>query len=75
MNKTILFSGGGTAGHVMINMVLIPKLWKKDGELSILDLKMELKNYWLQNVKYNSIFNGKLGDIGIGRTLKILLKL
>ncbi len=25
MSKTILFTGGGTAGHVMINIVLIPK--------------------------------------------------
>ena len=45
MNKKILFTGGGTAGHVMINIVLIPKFMEKDGELSILDLKMELKNY------------------------------
>ncbi|MFP3394219.1 glycosyltransferase, partial [Brevibacillus sp. SIMBA_076] len=29
MNKTILFTGGGTAGHVMINMVLIPKFMEK----------------------------------------------
>ena len=31
MNKKILFTGGGTAGHVMINIVLILNLWKKDG--------------------------------------------
>ena len=39
------FTGGGTAGHVMINIVLIPKFIEKGWRVSILDPKMELKNH------------------------------
>lgn len=45
MSKTILFTGGGTAGHVMINIVLIPKFIEKGWRVEYIDPKMELKNH------------------------------
>lgn len=39
------FTGGGTAGHVMINIVLIPKFIEKGWRVEYIDPKMELKNH------------------------------
>ncbi len=75
MNKKILFTGGGTAGHVMINMVLIPKFMEKGWGVEYIGSQNGIEKLLVQNVKYNSISTGSFGDIGIGRTLKILLKL
>lgn len=33
MNKRIIFTGGGSAGHVTVNLILIPKLIKLGWEV------------------------------------------
>ncbi|AJH20142.1 MULTISPECIES: undecaprenyldiphospho-muramoylpentapeptide beta-N-acetylglucosaminyltransferase [Bacillus] len=60
MNKTILFTGGGTAGHVMINMVLIPKFIEKGWGVEYIGSQNGIEKLLVQNVKYNSISTGKL---------------
>ncbi|PEM48205.1 undecaprenyldiphospho-muramoylpentapeptide beta-N-acetylglucosaminyltransferase [Bacillus wiedmannii] len=60
MNKKILFTGGGTAGHVMINMVLIPKFMGKGWGIEYIGSQNGIEKLLVQNVKYNSISTGKL---------------
>jgi len=60
MNKKILFTGGGTAGHVMINMVLIPKFMEKGWGIEYIGSQNGIEKLLVQNVKYNSISTGKL---------------
>jgi UDP-N-acetylglucosamine--N-acetylmuramyl-(pentapeptide) pyrophosphoryl-undecaprenol N-acetylglucosamine transferase len=60
MNKKILFTGGGTAGHVMINMVLIPKFMEKGWGVEYIGSQNGIEKLLVQNVKYNSISAGKL---------------
>ncbi|WP_368905425.1 undecaprenyldiphospho-muramoylpentapeptide beta-N-acetylglucosaminyltransferase [Bacillus wiedmannii] len=60
MNKKILFTGGGTAGHVMINMVLIPKFMEKGWGVEYIGSQNGIEKLLVQNVKYNSISTGKL---------------
>ncbi|TKH18782.1 undecaprenyldiphospho-muramoylpentapeptide beta-N-acetylglucosaminyltransferase [Bacillus wiedmannii] len=60
MNKRILFTGGGTAGHVMINMVLIPKFMEKGWGVEYIGSQNGIEKLLVQNVKYNSISTGKL---------------
>ncbi|MGN5650254.1 undecaprenyldiphospho-muramoylpentapeptide beta-N-acetylglucosaminyltransferase [Bacillus sp. Brlt_9] len=60
MNKKILFTGGGTAGHVMINMVLIPKFIEKGWGVEYIGSQNGIEKLLVQNVKYNSISTGKL---------------
>ncbi|HFK1763332.1 UDP-N-acetylglucosamine--N-acetylmuramyl-(pentapeptide) pyrophosphoryl-undecaprenol N-acetylglucosamine transferase [Bacillus wiedmannii] len=59
MNKKILFTGGGTAGHVMINMVLIPKFMEKGWGVEYIGSQNGIEKLLVQNVKYNSISTGK----------------
>ena len=42
--KKILFTGGGTAGHVTANIALIPRFLGTDGPLSISGPRMVLKS-------------------------------
>ncbi|PEJ49413.1 undecaprenyldiphospho-muramoylpentapeptide beta-N-acetylglucosaminyltransferase [Bacillus wiedmannii] len=60
MNKKILFTGGGTAGHVMINMVLITKFMEKGWGIEYIGSQNGIEKLLVQNVKYNSISTGKL---------------
>ncbi|MES5893040.1 MULTISPECIES: undecaprenyldiphospho-muramoylpentapeptide beta-N-acetylglucosaminyltransferase [Bacillus cereus group] len=60
MSKTILFTGGGTAGHVMINIVLIPKFIEKGWRVEYTGSQNGIEKLLVQNVKYNSISTGKL---------------
>ncbi|MEC3134082.1 undecaprenyldiphospho-muramoylpentapeptide beta-N-acetylglucosaminyltransferase [Bacillus cereus] len=60
MSKTILFTGGGTAGHVMINIVLIPKFIEKGWRVEYIGSKNGIEKSLVQNVKYNSVSTGKL---------------
>ncbi|MCC2439215.1 undecaprenyldiphospho-muramoylpentapeptide beta-N-acetylglucosaminyltransferase [Bacillus paranthracis] len=61
MNKKILFTGGGTAGHVMINIVLIPKFMEKGGGVEYIGSQNGIEKLLVQNVKYNIVSTGKLG--------------
>lgn len=62
-NKTILFTGGGTAGHVMVNLALIPYFqqhgWKIHYIGSIDGIERQLIQE-LQEVTYHPISTGKL---------------
>lgn len=62
-NKRILFTGGGTAGHVIVNLALIPIFqkqgWKVDYIGSIDGIEKKLINE-LEDVTYYSISTGKL---------------
>ncbi|MGN4615210.1 undecaprenyldiphospho-muramoylpentapeptide beta-N-acetylglucosaminyltransferase [Bacillus cereus group sp. MYBK71-2] len=60
MNKKILFTGGGTAGHVMINIVLIPKFMEKGWGLEYIGSQNGIEKLLVQNVKYNIVSTGKL---------------
>ncbi|MBE5103731.1 undecaprenyldiphospho-muramoylpentapeptide beta-N-acetylglucosaminyltransferase [Bacillus thuringiensis] len=59
MSKTILFTGGGTAGHVMINIVLIPKFIEKGWRVEYIGSQNGIEKLLVKNVKYNSISTGK----------------
>ncbi|MDG0950155.1 undecaprenyldiphospho-muramoylpentapeptide beta-N-acetylglucosaminyltransferase [Bacillus paranthracis] len=61
MNKKILFTGGGTAGHVMINIVLIPKFMEKGWGVEYIGSQNGIEKLLVQNVKYNIVSTGKLG--------------
>ncbi len=39
--KQIIFTGGGTAGHVMVNMAIIPEFIKDGWDVDILVQKLE----------------------------------
>lgn len=62
-NKTILFTGGGTAGHVMVNLALIPFFQSHDWNIhyvgSIDGIERQLIQA-LPNVTYHPISTGKL---------------
>ncbi|MED2150669.1 glycosyltransferase, partial [Bacillus thuringiensis] len=60
MSKTILFTGGGTAGHVMINIVLIPKFIEQGWRVEYIGSKNGIEKSLVKNVKYNSVSTGKL---------------
>ncbi|EFU40732.1 UDP-N-acetylglucosamine--N-acetylmuramyl-(pentapeptide) pyrophosphoryl-undecaprenol N-acetylglucosamine [Paenibacillus vortex V453] len=61
--KKILFTGGGSAGHVTVNLALIPKFmdagWSMDYIGSINGIERQLITA-IPNVKYHSISTGKL---------------
>lgn len=61
--KTIVFTGGGTAGHVMPNMAIIPKLqrqgWRAAYIGSAAGIERELIGQ-LEDVPYYAISTGKL---------------
>lgn len=56
----------------MINIVLIPKFIEQGWRVEYIGSKNGIEKSLVQNVKYNSVSTGSLGDIGIWRTLKIL---
>ena len=62
-NKRILFTGGGTAGHVIVNLALIPifekENWNVDYIGSYSGIEKDLINP-LENVSYFPISTGKL---------------
>ena len=58
----------------MINIVLIPKFMEKGWGVEYIGSQNGIEKLLVQNVKYNIVSTGSLGDIGIWRTLKILLK-
>lgn len=63
MNKTIVLTGGGTAGHVTPNIALIPALLKKDWEVHYLGMKSGFERELLENlpqIQFHPIDSGKL---------------
>ncbi|KFZ41569.1 undecaprenyldiphospho-muramoylpentapeptide beta-N-acetylglucosaminyltransferase [Thermoactinomyces sp. Gus2-1] len=63
MNKTILFTGGGTAGHVMVNLALIPKFLEDGWKVIYIGSKDGIEKQLvseLNDVEYYSVSTGKL---------------
>lgn len=59
----IIFTGGGTAGHAMVNTILIPYLQKKECKISYIGSTSGMEKtmvYNLKNVTYYGISTGKL---------------
>ena len=49
MAKKIVFTGGGTVGHVTLNLILIPKFIKDGWEVHYIGDNMELNMNKLKN--------------------------
>ncbi|MBA4602148.1 undecaprenyldiphospho-muramoylpentapeptide beta-N-acetylglucosaminyltransferase [Thermoactinomyces mirandus] len=63
MGKTILFTGGGTAGHVMVNLALIPKFREDGWEIIYIGSENGIEKSLvtdLEGVTYYSVSTGKL---------------
>ncbi|MRG86841.1 undecaprenyldiphospho-muramoylpentapeptide beta-N-acetylglucosaminyltransferase [Salinibacillus xinjiangensis] len=61
--KTIVFTGGGTAGHVVVNLALIPEFIKENWEIHYIGSHKGIERELiepLENVTYHSISTGKL---------------
>src|SRR5690606_10094744 len=62
-NKRILFTGGGTAGHVIVNLALIPYFQRQGWEISYIGSKTGIERELIANVPnvtYYPISTGKL---------------
>ncbi len=63
-NKTIILTGGGTAGHVSLNQALIPELKKLDFHVEYIGSKDGIENELIResfpSVPYHPISSGKL---------------
>lgn len=62
-NKRILFTGGGTAGHVIVNLALIPMFQKEGWDVDYIGSKDGIERKLiaeLPNVTYYPISTGKL---------------
>ncbi|MBS7077121.1 MAG: glycosyltransferase, partial [Streptococcus parasanguinis] len=60
--KKIMFTGGGTVGHVTLNLLLIPKFFEDGWEVHYIGDKkgieyQEIKKYVLE-VRFHSIATG-----------------
>ncbi|MBM7646943.1 UDP-N-acetylglucosamine--N-acetylmuramyl-(pentapeptide) pyrophosphoryl-undecaprenol N-acetylglucosamine transferase [Scopulibacillus daqui] len=63
MDKRIVFTGGGSAGHVMANLVLMPKLIKQGWHVQYIGSKNGIEKQLvagLEGVDYYSVSTGKL---------------
>lgn len=64
MAKKIVFTGGGTVGHVTLNLILIPKFLKDGWEVHYIGDKHGIEHQELTksglDVKFHSIATGKL---------------
>ncbi|MDL4840416.1 undecaprenyldiphospho-muramoylpentapeptide beta-N-acetylglucosaminyltransferase [Aquibacillus rhizosphaerae] len=61
--KRILFTGGGTAGHVIVNLAIIPNFQKEGWEIDYIGSKNGIERELiarLENVTYHPISTGKL---------------
>jgi len=62
-NKRILFTGGGTAGHVIVNLALIPIFQEKGWEIDYIGSKNGIEKDLigqLPDVTYHAVSTGKL---------------
>ena len=60
MNKTIVMTGGGTAGHVTPNLALIPRLKKKGYDIEYIGTKNGMERDIIKDIPYHVISAGKL---------------
>lgn len=64
MSKRILFTGGGSAGHVTVNTALIPHFEKKGWEITYIGsedgIEKEIITEQFPHIPYESISSGKL---------------
>jgi UDP-N-acetylglucosamine--N-acetylmuramyl-(pentapeptide) pyrophosphoryl-undecaprenol N-acetylglucosamine transferase len=63
MTRKIILTGGGSAGHVTVNLALIPKLRKADWDITYIGSKNGIEKELvsdLEGVTYKSISTGKL---------------
>ncbi|QWI73102.1 undecaprenyldiphospho-muramoylpentapeptide beta-N-acetylglucosaminyltransferase (plasmid) [Bacillus mycoides] len=60
MNKKIIFTGGGTAGHVMVNVAIIPELIKMGWDIEYIGSENGIEKNLITDVKYHNISTGKL---------------
>jgi len=63
MNKTIVLTGGGTAGHVSGNLVLIPKCMEENWNVHYIGSEQGIEKKLVsayKDVKYHPISTGKL---------------
>lgn len=62
MGKTIVLTGGGTAGHVSPNVALIPHLIEKGYNIHYIGSKLGIERDMLKNMplKYHAVSTGKL---------------
>lgn len=59
----VVFTGGGTAGHAMVNTVLIPYLQKKECNITYIGSKSGMEKAMISkfsNVRYYAVSTGKL---------------
>ncbi|UOQ43604.1 undecaprenyldiphospho-muramoylpentapeptide beta-N-acetylglucosaminyltransferase [Halobacillus salinarum] len=62
-NKRILFTGGGTAGHVIVNLALIPEFQKQGYEVDYIGSYEGIERQLIESISgvtYHSISTGKL---------------
>src|SRR5699024_8101807 len=62
-NQRILFTGGGTAGHVIVNLALIPWFQQEGWDISYIGSKDGIERQLiepLEHVQYYPISTGKL---------------
>ncbi|MBT7122459.1 MAG: undecaprenyldiphospho-muramoylpentapeptide beta-N-acetylglucosaminyltransferase, partial [Clostridia bacterium] len=60
MNKTIVLTGGGTAGHITPNLAIIPLLTDKGFNVEYIGTKNGMEKDIIQNIPYHTISAGKL---------------
>lgn len=63
MNQTIIFTGGGSAGHVTVNLALIPHFLNENWEVHYIGSHNGIENQLisrLNGVQYHAISTGKL---------------
>ena len=60
MNKTIVLTGGGTAGHITPNLAIIPLLTEKGYRVEYIGTKKGMEKDIIQNIPYHTISAGKL---------------
>jgi UDP-N-acetylglucosamine--N-acetylmuramyl-(pentapeptide) pyrophosphoryl-undecaprenol N-acetylglucosamine transferase len=63
MRKRIVFTGGGSAGHVILNLALIPSFLKEDWDVSYIGSTNGIERELVSNIKgvtYYPIATGKL---------------
>lgn len=61
--KKVVFTGGGTVGHVAVNVALVPEFRKKQYEISYIGSKDGIERDMIEkisNIDYYSISSGKL---------------
>ncbi|SDW57383.1 UDP-N-acetylglucosamine--N-acetylmuramyl-(pentapeptide) pyrophosphoryl-undecaprenol N-acetylglucosamine transferase [Marininema mesophilum] len=62
LKKRIVFTGGGSAGHVMVNLVLIPKFIEEGWEVHYIGSENGIEKQLMTSfpsVQYYSISTGK----------------